>query len=52
MQRLSGLVLMGIIPLIIALLVTKEGLAYFGWSVQHIGQSLRWVLVAAVVLIP
>ena len=51
-QRLSGLVLMGIIPLIIALLVTKEGLSYFGWGTQNMGQSVRWVLMAAVLIIP
>ena len=51
-QRLTGLILMGIIPLAIALVVTGKPLSYFGFGFQHGSKVLLWSLAAAVLIIP
>ena len=51
-QRISGFFLMGFIPLILALLILKADLSYFGWGLQNLGKTLLWVLGAIVVILP
>lgn len=51
-QRLSGLVIMGIVPFVIALLVTGEGPAFFGFALQNGARTLLWSLAALAVIVP
>ena len=51
-QRLSGLLIMGVIPLILGLVITQKGLPYFGWGWQNMGKTLLWALGTAVVILP
>jgi membrane protease YdiL (CAAX protease family) len=51
-QRLSGLVILGLIPLAVALAATGQGLSYFGLNFAKMGQVLIWTLGASVILLP
>lgn len=51
-QRLSGLLLMGLIPLAIAMPAFDKGFRYFGWNFDNIEKTLLWTLAATVVLLP
>jgi membrane protease YdiL (CAAX protease family) len=51
-QRFAGLILMGFLPLLVAMNLMSEGLSYFGWNVQHIDQVLLWTLGASVIVLP
>lgn len=51
-QRLSGLAIMGMIPLAAALAATGEGAAYFGLNFANMGQVLLWTLAASAVVLP
>ncbi|MFZ2899237.1 MAG: type II CAAX endopeptidase family protein [Saprospiraceae bacterium] len=51
-QRLSGLVILGLIPLAVALAATGQGFGYFGLSFSDMDQVLIWTLVASVILLP
>lgn len=50
-QRLSGLIILGVIPISIALLVTRESPAYFGISFQNGSRTLLWALAASGVIV-
>lgn len=51
-QRLSGLIIMGLIPLAVAMATTGEGFSYFGLNFANLDQVLFWTLCASVILLP
>lgn len=51
-QRLSGLVILGVIPLIIALAATGKSLGYFGWNFDNMGKVLLWTAAATAIALP
>lgn len=51
-QRLSGLVILGLIPLAIALAATGRGFSYFGLNFANMDQVLVLTLGALVILLP
>lgn len=51
-QRLSGLVILGLIPLAVALALSGKGFSYFGLNFANMDRVLIWTLGASVIVLP
>jgi len=50
-QKIAGFIFLGLIPGIVAILVLKTNLAYYGVSMENINESLLWILGFTVLII-